>query len=368
MQTAIVHGWLLVRVHTDTGISGVGEATFFTQPESVAAIVRSFRGYLLGADPFRIDHHWQYLYRSASFRGAALSAALSAIDVALWDIVGKHYGAPVCNLLGGRSRDKVRMCALVITDETEALVEGLSDAVRQGYTAVKIDPIPREFPSMSLDRLVEEVVTRVGAARETVGPDVDIGVEFHRRLGPGEAVVVARELEQFHPLFLEDPIQPDSIRSMADVAGRINVPVATGERLHTVFEFRELLESRAAAHVKPDVGLAGGLTQGKKICAIAESYHAGVMPHNFLSPVTTAAHVQLCAAIPNFVVLEHLPEDQPPRSEVVVRPLPVRDGYIEVPDTPGIGVEFNEDAPQTGAGVELGLDTPLKEDGSVAYR
>ena len=368
IETFLVHQWLLVRIQTDKGISGIGEATFFPHPEAVIGVLNTFRDYLRGQDPLRIDHHWQFLYRFTSFRGAAIMAALSAIDIALWDIAGKFYRAPVCNLLGGRCRDKIRMCALVLTDEIDALVAGVKQAVAEGHTAVKIDPVARGFPRMANDRLVKEIVSRVSAVREAVGPDVDVCVEVHRKLAPSEAVIVEQALRPFNLLFIEDPIQPDSVQSMAQVVSKMATPVATGERLHTIYEFRELLEAGGAQHIKPDIGLAGGITHCKKIAALAEAYHGSVAPHNFLTPVCTAAHVHLCAAIPNFLVLAYLPEDRPPRSDVVKRHLPVEQGYIKVPDTPGLGVEFDESAPSKHPLKRFVPATALKEDGSVAYR
>ena len=216
IETLLVGDWPLVRIRTDTGLSGVGEGTFWAQPAATTVVVESFKPYLIGQDPLTIDRHWQYLYRSSSFRGASISAALSAIDVALWDIAGKHYGAPVYSLLGGRHRDRIRMCALCPADTVEVAASSTAAAVAEGHTAVKITPIPPGFSQLSQTRLMRETVARVAAVRDAVGPDVDIGVEIHRNMSPGQAVMLAQKLEPFGILFMEDPIQPDSGRSMAE--------------------------------------------------------------------------------------------------------------------------------------------------------
>jgi len=365
VQTFLAQDWLLVKVSTDTGLSGIGQATFWGQPNATKAVVEEFSQYLKGKDPLTIDYHWQYLYRSSSFRGASIGAALSAIDVALWDIAGKQYGAPVHALLGGRHRSKIRMCALCMDGDKDEMLRKITTAVREGHTAVKIDPFPNDYARWSHPRLVREVVGTVGAARDAAGQDVDLVVEAHRKLGPGEAVALARKLEPFDLLFIEDPIPPDSIDSMAEVAGQTTIPIATGERLHTIYEFKEVLSKGAAQDLKLDAGLQGGLTQCKKIAGMAEAYHATISPHNAWGPVMTAVHVQLAAAIPNFMVLEYRPD---PRDAIVKSPLKVENGYIKVPEEPGIGVEFDEEAAAGFPYLPRSVGTAVRDDGSVAFR
>jgi galactonate dehydratase len=365
VETFLVQDWLVARVRTDTGISGIGQATFWGQPAATAVVVEEFGAYLTGKDPLAIDYHWQYMYRSSSFRGASIYAALSAIDVALWDIAGKHYGAPVYALLGGKHRVKIRMCALCMDGGKDGMVEQITRAVDEGHTAVKIDPFPADYPNWSHARLVREVVERVGAARDAAGEDVDLVVEAHRKLGPGEAIALAGKLEQFDILFIEDPIPPDSVDSMAEVAAQISIPIATGERLHTIYEFKEVLNRGAAQDLKLDAGLQGGLTQCKKIAGMAEAYHATVSPHNAWGPLLTAIHVQLAAAIPNFLVLEYRLD---PRDKIAKNPLKVENGYIQVPDGPGIGVEFDEEAALRFPYEPRGIGTAVREDGSVGFR
>ena len=364
IEPHIIGEWLVVRVHTEEGISGLGEGTYWANPSATADEIRRFSGYLVGKDPLRMDYHWQYLYRSASFRSPSISAALSAIDIALWDIAGKHFDAPVHTLLGGKHRDKIRMCALCAADTVDAAVASTTKAAVEGHTAVKITPFPRDFAKLSHARLIKEAVDRVAAVREAVGPDVDIGLEIHRNLTPAQAIALAKKLEPFDVLYYEDPVQPDSIESMAEVASKITLPIATGERHHSIFEFKEFLQKRAANDLKLDVGLQGGFSQCKKAAGMAEAFHATVSPHNARGPALLAAHVQLCAAIPNFLVLEYRPD---PKDDMVKEPLRAENGYIAVPDTPGIGVEFSEDAHAKYPATPRVPSTALRADGSVGY-
>ena len=365
VKTYLVQDWLLVEVSTDSGIVGVGQGTFWGQPAASEQALLSFKPYLIGKDPLTIDYHYQYLNRSSSFRGSSIYSALSAIDTALWDIAGKHYGAPAYGLLGGPHRHKVRMCALCMGGDRDATAAEAGQAAREGHTAVKIDPFPNDYPKWSLPRLVDEVVDRVGAVREAVGRDVDIVVEVHRKLGPAEAIALSQRLEQFDLLLIEDPIPPDSVDSMAEVASRTTIPIATGERLHTIYEFREILTRGAARDLKLDAGLHGGLTQCKKTAGLAEAYHATISPHNAWGPVMTAIHVQLAAAIPNFLVLEYRYD---PRDDIMRNPLIVKGGYIELPDAPGLGVDFDSKAASRHPYEPRGVGTALREDGSVGFR
>ena len=239
-------------------------------------------------------------------------------------------------------------------------------AADDGFTAVRFTPFPRNYTHMRYAELLEEMLTRVAAVRDTVGNGVDMCVEIHRRMDPHHAAGLAYELAKFRPYFLEDPLLPDSVQRMGDLQRSINVPIATGERLHTIYEFNELLAAGGCRFIRPDVCLCGGLTHSKKIAAIAEAYHVGVIPHNPLSPVSTAACVQLDACIPNFSLQEYTGEDLPPKSDILKVPLKREGGYIIVPDRPGIGVELNMEVARKYPPVAKEIKTPLHEDGSVA--
>ena len=208
----------------------------------------------------------------------------------------------------------------------------------------------------------------MGAVREAVGPAIDICVEIHRQMNPSESIALGRRLEQFNPYFYEDPMLPESPDVMGEVQRRGNLPIATGERFTTIYEFQQLLEARACAYVRPDLCLCGGLSGCKKVATMAEAQHVKVIPHNPLSPVSTAACVQLDACIPNFALQEYTGESEPPKSELLVKPLKLEDGFLVVPDGPGLGVELNESALTAHPFIDKILDTPLHEDGSVADR
>ena len=364
--------WLLVKVITDNGIEGIGEAGLHGVPEAAEAAIKTFARYLIGKDPLQIEHHSQFLYRFSHFRGAAIGGAISAIDIALWDIAGKHFQAPAYQLMGGKVRDKARVYMHVGGATVEDLYDSAKTAAADGFTAVRFTPFveddDRQYYNMRYPAMIEEAVQRVAAVREAVGNDVDICVEIHRRLGIPEAIELAREIQQFRILFYEDPTTPDSNESMAEIARNISIPIATGERMHTIWEFRELLAQRGAQYIRPDVCLAGGLTHCKKIAAVAESFNVGVIPHNPLTPISTAACVQLDACIPNFVLQEYTGEDKPPKSLMVKKPLKLVDGYLIIPDEPGIGVEINDEFFASHEYTPRPINTPLREDGSVADR
>ena len=371
IETIFVDRYLFVQVHTDEGITGLGESGAWGYLEPSAAVVEKWKDYLIGQDPLRIEHHWQYLYRWSHFRGAAIMGALSAIDIALWDIAGKHFGVPCYQLLGGRCRDKARVYYHVFGRTKEELVAGCVEAKEMGFTAVgHLTPFldePREVPYFKthVDKMRDAIET-VGRYREAVGNEVDLCIEIHRRLTPHEAIVLARGIEPFHPFFYEDPILPDNMDAMALVAEHIHIPIATGERLHTIYEFEMLLCRDAVQYVRPDVCMAGGLTHSKKIAALAEAHHVGVVPHNPLSPVSTAACLQLAACIPNFAMQEYpRGELEPPKSEIIETTLRVEDGFLIIPDAPGIGITLAEDAAERYPYRKRTVHTRLHVDGSV---
>ena len=365
--------YLYVKVHTDEGITGLGQSGTVGYLEASEGALRKFGRYLVGQDPLRIEHHWQYMYRSSHHRGAAIMGAISALDIAMWDIAGKHFGVPVYQLLGGKTRDKARVYYHVKGDTREKLVQGVKDARAAGFTAVgHLTPFLDESKSVAYFKThannMRDAIDAVGAYREAAGDEVDLCIEIHRRLNPAEAVVLARGIERYHPFFYEDPILPDNFDAMGLVANHISIPIATGERLHTIHEFEMLLKRGAVQYVRPDVCMAGGITHCKKIAALAEAHYAAVVPHNpdGLSPVSTAACLQLVASIPNFGLLE-LPatEDVPPKSEIVKERPRVENGYLIVPDAPGIGIELAEDAQEKFPPITRDIETRLHLDGSV---
>jgi galactonate dehydratase len=371
IQVLPIDNYLFVQVFTDAGITGLGESGTWGFLEASGAVIDSFKSYLIGQDPLRIEHHWQYLYRATHFSGAAIMGAISAIDIALWDIAGKYFGVPCYELLGGKTRDKARVYYHVFGDTKEKLVQGCVDAKKMGFTAVgHLTPFldeSRDIPYFKTyaDK-IQDAIDTVRRYREAVGNEVDLCIEIHRRLSPAEAVTLAEGIAKYNPFFYEDPILPDNLDAMDLIARKINIPIATGERFFTLQQFETLLERGAVQYIRPDICLAGGLTNCKKIAALAETHYVQVVPHNPLSPVSTAACIQLAACIPNFALQEYPKgEHEPPKSEIVKSTLKLENGFLIVPDVPGIGVELAEDAQKKYPFKPHRIETRLNEDGSV---
>lgn len=368
IESFFIGNGYVIRIHTDTGLSGIGQTACWGYPEAVEKIVNTFEKYLIGQNPLRIEHHWQYLYRMGPFRGTALSGAISAVDIALWDIKGKHLGVPIWELLGGNCRDKIRLHLLGGGGTPETMFEAAKAAVAEGFTALKFDPLVGNYQDMALDRLVKTARDLVAAAREGGGPDLDLIVEVHRKLTPMNSIVLESALAPFNLYFIEDPIQIDTITTQAELAKRMTTPLAIGERNVSIWEFREILEAGGPQYVRPDVGLAGGLTHCKKIAAIAEAYHSAVVTHNFLGPLITAASLHLDASIPNFITQEYTKGDESDRFAVYKVAYQREGGYIPIPEVPGLGVELDDSLIEATPFQPMNTGTTLlREDGSVAY-
>ena len=368
IESFFIRNGYVIRIHTDTGISGVGQTACWGYLEAVDSIIETFKKYLIGQNPLRIEHHWQYLYRMGPFRGTALSGAISAIDIALWDIKGKHLGVPIWELLGGNCRDKIRLHLLGGGSTPETMFAAAKAAVEEGFTALKFDPLVGGFQDMAVDRLVKTARDLVAAAREGGGPDLDLIVEVHRKLTPMNSIVLESALAPFNLYFIEDPIQIDTITTQAELTKRMTTPLAIGERNVSIWEFRELLEAGGPQYVRPDLGLAGGITHCKKIAALAEAYHSAVVTHNFLGPLITAASIHLDASIPNFVTQEYTKSDESEDFAVYKVAYQREGGYIPIPEVPGLGIELDDSliAENPYQPMNTGT-TPLREDGSVAY-
>jgi galactonate dehydratase len=357
---------MYVRIHTDDGLTGIGESGAFMHLNASAQAVETFKRYLIGKDPLRIEHHSQFMYRSSHFRGAAIMGAISAIDIALWDIAGKHFNVPCYQLMGGKYRDKARVYYHVIYKTHDELVRGCEQAKRMGFTAVgALSPFIPESFEMTHSKMMKDAADRVGEYRKTVGDDVDLCIEVHRELYPAQAIVLGNLIEQYRPMFLEDPVPPDNLDAMARVARHINIPIATGERLLAMQEFEMLLRREAAEYIRPDVCTVGGLTGAKKIAALAEAKYVGVIPHNPLSQVSTAACLQLAACTPNFVIQEYPRYEMMPVKDLVKTSFKLEDGYLHIPDSPGIGAELNEGVLEKFPYQPRTPWTLLRKDGSI---
>ena len=368
VETFLWDRWLLIKIHCEDGTVGIGEGGVHGWQRPTKTMVETMAVYLEGKDPSNIEHHYQWLYRSSHFMGSVVQGALSAIDIALWDIKGKRLEVPIYDLMGGKTRDRVRCYMHVGGNTKDELVADAVKRAREGFTAVRFTPFARDYYlHKSYAEWADEAVERVGAVKEAVGKGVDICVEIHRQMSPAESIWLGRRLEQFNPFFYEDPMLPDSPARMADVQDQCNIPIATGERFTTIFEFEQLLAANATSYIRPDLCLCGGLSGCKKVAAMAEAKHIKVIPHNPLSPVSTAACVQLDACIPNFALQEYTGESEPPKSDLLVKPLELKDGYLTVPEGPGLGIELNEAALAKPENPKI-LDTPIGYDGSVQDR
>ena len=364
--------YLFVKIITDTGISGIGEVGAWGFIDAAAECLKKFRGYLVGKDPFQIEHHNQYMYRSMYFRGAILMSAISAIDIALWDIKGKALGVPVYELLGGRTRDKVRSYGAVFQFTPEAMAKGCLELKKQGFTCARLmitGDMSQTQTGMEDDIFngkVKKYTDMVAACRQAVGEDFDFVLECHRSLTPSEAIAFGNAVEKYHPLFLDDPIAPDNVEVMADVASKISIPIATGERCINIQEMELIMTKKAARYVRPDVCALGGITPAKKVAAMAEANYVGIVPHNPLGPVSTAACLQLDASIPNFTIQE-FPSFylQGGEAAMLKEPLEVEHGYIKVPNRPGIGIELIDDISEKFPPRQRGINAQINYDGSV---
>jgi galactonate dehydratase len=344
------------RIETADSLHGIGEAGCWGNLEAAEAAITKFAIYLEGKDPRAIEHHWNVLHRDTYYQGGAINAAISAIDIALWDIKGKALGVPVYELLGGPTRNKCRTYGHVYAETLEKFVADCTAKAKAGFTAIgHLNPFLDEGEDVeyfqSNVNKVEIGVERVKAFREAVGPDVDLCLELHRRLTPAEAESFARAVEPLRPMWIEDPIRPEPIDAMARLRGRINVPIATGERYTTLYQFEQLISRGGVDFVRPSIGLCGGITGAKKIAALAEASGVMVAPHNPFSPATLAAELMLDAAIPNFAIQEYptgfdnlqMVSGERLLGADLFKNIPeVEDGFIPVPTTPGIGVELVE--------------------------
>jgi galactonate dehydratase len=328
--------WLFLKVHTNAGIVGLGEPILEGRARTCAAAVAEIAPYLVGKDPRRVVHHWQAIYRHAFYRGGPiLTSALSGIDQALWDIKGKALGVPIYELLGGPTRDRIRMYAHVSSPEN------IKAKIQQGFTAFKTG-VAKKNPARIVESpaFVERAVKRFAELRETAGPEMDIGIDFHGAISPQTAKLLIRALESHQPMFVEEPVQCQNVDVMADIARGTFLPIATGERIFTKWGFREILEKRAASILQPDLCHAGGITEVRLIAGMAEAYYAAIAPHNPLGPISLAAGIQLAASIPNFLCLEQVSLG----NGYLKKPFKVENGYIPLPMDSGLGIELDEDA------------------------
>lgn len=370
IETFFVSRFLVCRITTDDGTQGVGESCYWGFPKAAEQTIHGVADALIGMDPGDIEHVWNYVWRyNSNFRGNSIGGAISAIDMALWDIKGKRLQAPVWDLLGGKVRQKIRAIDQGIDVSTpDTAAAGAKKSQDAGFTALKFSPMPKNWPEISYSQMLNDGLAIVAAVRETVGWEMDLAVDIHRNMQPAEAIAYCKELEKFRLYFVEDPIVPDSVVAMGDVADKMDVPLAVGERNAGVWEFREYAQLTNCAFFKPDIAVAGGITGTKKIATIAEAHHIKICPHNFQGPIATAANIALATSCPAWDVQESVGEDKSPRRDMVDEIMKLENGWYTPSDRPGLGVEFNEAAVEKFPFEPAQVPPPIRTDGSVALK
>lgn len=361
--------WVIVKISTDDDITGIGDASIEGRSLTVATAIDEMSRYLLGKDPFQIERHFQHFYRGQFWRGGPiLMSALSGIDQALWDIVGKCLNQPIYNLMGGLVRDRIRIYAngwMKGGKSIDDFAKRAQLAVSQGFTAIKL-PGFQPTTELSGKDSYRWGVECGKAIRAAVGPDVELMVDMHGRSTPAEAIALAREYAPLGIYFFEEPIPPENVSALQHVREQAGLRIATGERLFTRFGFREVLERQAADILQPDLCHCGGIMEAKKIAAMAETYNVLVSPHNPNSPLSTAACVQFAACTHNFDMLEFMMEDVPWREELFPNAFKMEGGYIIPSSKPGLGIEFNEEVALQHPHKPVDLPVCHLPDGTVA--
>ncbi len=355
LETFILrNSWVFVKISTDAGITGWGEM-LKDKSKTCAAGAHEVESYLIGKDPRQVVQHWQAIYRHAFYRGGpVLTAIVSGIDQALWDIKGKALGVPVYELLGGPTRDKIRVYG------------GSEDVMRGRAKAFKMSPRAEgraAYKYVESPAYIQKVAKDFAGLREKFGPEVDIAVDFHGAVQPQTAALLIKALEPYQPFFIEEPVQCQNVDVLADLARKTHIPIATGERIFTKWGFREILEMRAASILQPDVCYAGGITELRLIAGMAEAYYVPIAPHNPQGPCSLAASCQIAAAIPNFLIQERGTNTY---ENLLKVPFKAENGYLPLPKGPGLGIEIDEEKLLSQVGEPQQYpQTYDKDDGSV---
>lgn len=328
--------WIFLKVHTDAGVVGLGEPLLEGRALTIQTAIKELEPYLIGKDPRDVTHHWQAIYRHAFYKGGPiLTSALSGIDHALWDIKGKLLNVPVYELLGGPTRDRVRIYGRASN------AAQMKQRKAEGYTVIKTG-VAKEHPARAVEnpKFIKHAIENFASLRDAGGDDMDIGIDFHGSIPPQTSKILIKELEPYQPMFIEEPCQPQNVDVLADIARGTHLPIATGERIFTKWGFREILEKGAATILQPDMCHAGGISEVRVIAGMAEAYYAQIAPHNPMGPISLATGLQLAASIPNFLVQEQVSLGD----GYIKEPFKLEsDGYVMIPNKPGLGVELDED-------------------------
>ncbi|WP_353185241.1 galactonate dehydratase [Parapedobacter lycopersici] len=328
--------WIFLKIHTDVGVVGLGEPLLEGRALTIQTAIKEIEPYLVGKDPRNIVHHWQAIYRHAFYRGGPiLTSALSGIDHALWDIKGKLLNVPVWELLGGPTRDRVRIYGRASN------AEQMKQRKAEGYTVIKTG-VAKEHPADFVEnpKFVKHAIDNFASLRDAGGDDMDIAIDFHGSIPPQTSKLLIKEMEPYQPYFIEEPCQAQNLDVLAEIARSTHIPIATGERVYTKWGFREVLEKGAASIIQPDLCHAGGITEGRIIAGMAEAYYVPIAPHNPMGPISLAVGLHLAASVPNFLVQEQVSLGE----GYLKNPFQLqKDGTVLIPRGPGLGIELDED-------------------------
>ncbi len=366
--------WLFLKIETDEGITGWGEPVIEGKAATVKAAVNELMEYLIGKDPMNIEDHWNVMYRAGFYRGGPiLMSAIAGIDQALWDIKGKFYNAPVHQLLGGKARDTMKVYSWIGGDRPSEVGDAAREMAERGFLAVKMNAT-EELQYVDSYKKIDEAVARIAAVRDAVGPDIGIGIDFHGRVHRPMAKVLAKELEIFHPMFIEEPVLPENNEALREIANSVSIPIATGERMFSKWQFKNLLKDGYVDIIQPDVSHAGGITECKKIISMAEAFDVAAAPHCPLGPIALAACLQVDATCHNAFIQEqslgiHYNQGSDLLDYLTDKTVfDYHKGYVKIPEGPGLGIEINEDHVRKMAREGHNWHNPVwrHTDGSVA--
>ncbi|OIJ08201.1 galactonate dehydratase [Anaerobacillus arseniciselenatis] len=366
--------WCFLKIETDEGIVGWGEPVVEGRASTVKEAVTELADFLIGKDPLRIEDHWNVLYRGGFYRGGPiLMSAIAGIDQALWDIKGKYYNAPVYQLLGGACRDSIRVYSWIGGDRPSDVGKAAKEVVDAGFTAVKMNGT-EELQYVDSYKKIDQAIARIAAVREAVGEYVGIGIDFHGRVHKPMAKILAKELEPYRPMFIEEPVLPENNEALKEVARNTNIPIATGERMYSRWDFKRLLNDGYVDIIQPDLSHAGGITECKKIASMAEAYDVALAPHCPLGPIALASSLQIDATAHNAFIQEqslgiHYNQGND-LLDYITDPsvFTYKDGHVKIPEGPGLGITINEEKVRKMAGVGHNWKNPLwrHRDGTVA--
>ncbi|WP_343306784.1 galactonate dehydratase [Chitinophaga niabensis] len=340
--------WLFLKIETDEGITGWGEPVIEGKAATVKTAVDELMEYLVGKDPMHIEDHWNVMYRAGFYRGGPiLMSAIAGIDQALWDIKGKYYNAPIHQLLGGKAREKMKVYSWIGGDRPAEVGEAARKMKEQGFLAVKMNAT-EELQYVDSYEKIDAAIARIAAVREAGGPGMGIGIDFHGRVHKPMAKILAKELEPFRPMFIEEPVLPENNEDLREIAQHVAIPIATGERMFSKWQFKTLLKEGYADIIQPDVSHAGGITECKKIISMAEAFDVAAAPHCPLGPIALAACLQVDATCHNAFIQEQSLGIHYNKGSDLLDYLTDKtvfqysDGYVDIPSKPGLGIEINE--------------------------